>query len=153
MCRDKQQFDIHPLLWKGWCYLEGLYTQTSHRLTRNLHVLCRCELHRTWWFFKPSMLKSHFQKDIIKSSSQEREYQSTALLDIATRKTSPAIWSEFGCYGILTKATQTLVRHLQLPFISKRFFSSATQSCPTLCDPMDGSTPGFPDNIKTKPRF
>ena len=23
-------------------------------------------------------------------------------------------------------------------------FSSVTQSCPTLCDPMDGSTPGFP---------
>ena len=24
------------------------------------------------------------------------------------------------------------------------FFSSVTQSCPTLCDPMDCSTPGFP---------
>ena len=23
-------------------------------------------------------------------------------------------------------------------------FSSVTQSCPTLCDPMDRSTPGFP---------
>ena len=23
-------------------------------------------------------------------------------------------------------------------------FSSVTQSCPTLCDPMDSSTPGFP---------
>ena len=23
-------------------------------------------------------------------------------------------------------------------------FSSVAQSCPTLCDPMDGSTPGFP---------
>ena len=23
-------------------------------------------------------------------------------------------------------------------------FSSVTQLCPTLCDPMDGSTPGFP---------
>ena len=28
--------------------------------------------------------------------------------------------------------TQTLVRYLQFPFISKRFFSSVTQSCPTL---------------------
>ena len=25
-------------------------------------------------------------------------------------------------------------------------FSSVTQSCPTLCDPMDCSTPGFPDH-------
>ena len=24
------------------------------------------------------------------------------------------------------------------------YFSSVTQSCPTLCDPMDCSTPGFP---------
>ena len=27
---------------------------------------------------------------------------------------------------------------------AKWFFSSVTQSCPTLCDPMDCSTPGFP---------
>ena len=26
----------------------------------------------------------------------------------------------------------------------KNQFSSVTQSCPTLCDPMDYSTPGFP---------
>ena len=27
-------------------------------------------------------------------------------------------------------------------------FSSVTQSCPTLCDPMNLSTPGFPDHHK-----
>ena len=29
--------------------------------------------------------------------------------------------------------------------ISKHEFSSVAQSCPTLCDPMDYSMPGFPD--------
>ena len=28
-------------------------------------------------------------------------------------------------------------------------FSSVTQSCPTLCDPMDCSTPGFPVPTQT----
>ena len=36
-------------------------------------------------------------------------------------------------------------RHLEGQYIQKRFqFSSVTQSCPTLCDPMDCSMPGFP---------
>ena len=30
------------------------------------------------------------------------------------------------------------------PHKSSRSVSPVTQSCPTLCDPMDGSTPGFP---------
>ena len=34
--------------------------------------------------------------------------------------------------------------HSCLSFISCTQFSSVTQSCPTLCDPMDCSTPGFP---------
>ena len=31
-------------------------------------------------------------------------------------------------------------------FINIQTFSSAIQSCPTLCDPMDCSTPGLPDH-------
>ena len=33
-------------------------------------------------------------------------------------------------------------KHLYILYISQ--FSSVTQSCPTLCDPMDCSTPGLP---------
>ena len=34
--------------------------------------------------------------------------------------------------------------HEGLKYISRISFSSVAQSCPTLCDPMDCSTPGFP---------
>ena len=46
--------------------------------------------------------------------------------------------------------TQCIMKILALSFKSinkaslKVQFSSVTQSCPTLCDPMDCSTPGFP---------
>ena len=43
--------------------------------------------------------------------------------------------------------THLSVRHLQLERDLKakdQSVSSVAQSCPTLCDPMDGSTPGFP---------
>ena len=35
-------------------------------------------------------------------------------------------------------------RKNSLMHLSSLWFSSFTQSCPTLCDPMDCSTPGFP---------
>ena len=39
--------------------------------------------------------------------------------------------------------SQNLPFHPSLPQYSSVQFSSVTQSCPTLCDPMDCSTPGF----------
>ena len=43
------------------------------------------------------------------------------------------------------KSFRSQWRHLEDQYIQKRFqFSSVTQSCPTLCDPMDCSMPGFP---------
>ena len=44
-----------------------------------------------------------------------------------------AITGDTGCSSKRTTATQTSVQ-----------FSSVTQSCPTLCDPMNCSTPGLP---------
>ena len=41
------------------------------------------------------------------------------------------------------EARLTRVSHQKLTFSSVQF-SSATQSCPTLCDPMNRSTPGLP---------
>ena len=35
-------------------------------------------------------------------------------------------------------------RHTQVDIFLNEWFSSVTQSCPTLCDLMDCSTPGFP---------
>ena len=32
-------------------------------------------------------------------------------------------------------------------------FSSVTQSCPTLCDPMNRSTPGLPDHHRSSPKL
>ena len=32
----------------------------------------------------------------------------------------------------------------QFSHVLQELFSSVAQSCPTLCDPMDGSMPGFP---------
>ena len=37
----------------------------------------------------------------------------------------------------------TFIEHIFLQFNSVQF-SSVTQSCPTLCDPMNRSTPGLP---------
>ena len=37
-----------------------------------------------------------------------------------------------------------LIRRNTLYIFPQRQFSSVTQSCPTLCDPMECSTPGFP---------
>ena len=43
------------------------------------------------------------------------------------------------------KQIQFLPEHcVYLVFIAHNQFSSVTQSCPTLCDPMDCSIPGFP---------
>ena len=52
--------------------------------------------------------------------------------------------------GLHNLQTQRIMKILALSFKSinkaslKVQFSSVTQSCPTLCDPMDCSTPGFP---------
>ena len=42
------------------------------------------------------------------------------------------------------KCMWTYVCSLGMLCISRRSISSAAQSCPTLCDPMDCSMPGFP---------
>ena len=44
------------------------------------------------------------------------------------------------CYNLETERTRIFICH---PTISVQF-SSVIQSCPTLCNPMDCSTPGFP---------
>ena len=40
--------------------------------------------------------------------------------------------------------TVTLITSLQRRYLCCAIFSSVAQSCPTLCDPMDRSTPGLP---------
>ena len=47
-------------------------------------------------------------------------------------------------YYYLTLNSITLKAVLYLFFADSVQFSSVAQSCPTLCDPMDCSTPGFP---------
>ena len=47
---------------------------------------------------------------------------------------------EWGCYDILKNS---FIKVLFTGTINIQF-SSVTQSCPTLCDPMNSSTPGFP---------
>ena len=40
--------------------------------------------------------------------------------------------------------SKILLEHLDFNIYSINQFSSVAQSCPTLCDPMDCSTPGLP---------
>ena len=47
-----------------------------------------------------------------------------------------------GKHSILTHSFNKYL--LRISSLSSFWFSSVTQSCPTLCDPMDCSTPGFP---------
>ena len=37
-----------------------------------------------------------------------------------------------------------VLKHLQLKYLKENVFLSSVQSCPTLCDPMNHSTPGLP---------
>ena len=45
-----------------------------------------------------------------------------------------------GFYHLLSRVEETEAKEVNFP----SQFSSVTQSCPTLCDPMDYSTPGLP---------
>ena len=47
----------------------------------------------------------------------------------------------FGAHIVSVTSTRTLIKDLILSSVQ---FSSVTQSCPTLCNPMDWSMPGFP---------
>ena len=71
-------------------------------------------------------------------------------------------WSFFLLFGVLCQIILTLLKNqlsaiakkiLKMMYNQRRFafpdikctqFSSVTQSCPTLCDPMNRSTPGLP---------
>ena len=59
------------------------------------------------------------------------------------RRTSP-IWRPVSCvFHILNSLSSGLPVGSSFSLITAQF-SSVGQSCPTLCDPMDCSTPGFP---------
>ena len=47
----------------------------------------------------------------------------------------------FGAHIVSVTSTRTLIKDLILSSVQ---FSSVTQSCPTLCNPMNRSTPGLP---------
>ena len=51
----------------------------------------------------------------------------------------PRIWQSF-----LTLLSPTIIWNLSSKLVKFQSINSAAQSCPTLCDPMDCSTPGFP---------
>ena len=63
----------------------------------------------------------------------------------------PSLWPGCSVHGILQQEYWR-----GLPFASPLYtivqFSSASQSCPTLCDPLDCSTPGLPVHQKL-PKF
>ena len=50
----------------------------------------------------------------------------------------------YGLVFLLTEDTHALGIFLFFVFLPSVQFSSVAQLCPTLCDPMDCSTPGFP---------
>ena len=95
-------------------------------------------------YSKVAIYKINRQKSLAflhtKNEKTEREINKTILFTIAAKRTK-----YLGIY--LPKETkdpyieicQTLVRE-----ISSVQFSSVAQSCPTLCDPMNCSTPGLP---------
>ena len=94
-----------------------------------------------------------FSRSVVSDSSQPHGLQQASLL---------CPWSlpgkKMGCHsllhGILTQGSNPSLRHCRQQILyhlshqrsprSLGQFSSVAQSCPTLCDPMDCSTPGFP---------
>ena len=68
------------------------------------------------------------QPRTIRSESLQRELRKSAALFSLCAESSPVSCLNF----------QSLARYASV------LFSSVAQSCPTLCDPMDHSTPGFP---------
>ena len=60
---------------------------------------------------------------------------------------SSGSWWWTGKPDVLQSMGSQRVRHdwvIELNWTDVRYISSVTQSCPTLCNPMDCSTPGFP---------
>ena len=65
---------------------------------------------------------------------------------IATLFTIAKVWKQPKCLSSdewIKKMRYITPRNITQPFSSGQF-SSVTQSCPTLCDPMNCSTPGLP---------
>ena len=55
-------------------------------------------------------------------------------------------WASSSCPGWphLTPASHHLSFHLPYPYAAAAAAAESLQSCPTLCDPIDGSPPGSP---------
>ena len=58
----------------------------------------------------------------------------------------PSPYSQFSYYGLTTYYGQSIQYLIQ--YLDSVQFSSVTQSCPTLCNPMNCSTPGLPVHHK-----
>ena len=53
-------------------------------------------------------------------------------------------WTNKQNWSVHTKDHYSALKRKEILTFSSVQFNSVTQSCPTLCDPMDCSTPGFP---------
>ena len=81
--------------------------------------------HRRWWSYDPLLPRD---------SSQFMISRSLKLLSLWPSENK---WSNWSLYSLICPIS------FQSIFVSVQF-SSVSQSCPTLCDPMNRSTPGFP---------
>ena len=81
--------------------------------------------HRRWWSYDPLLSRD---------SSQFMISRSLKLLSLWPSENK---WSNWSLYSLICPIS------FQSIFVSVQF-SSVSQSCPTLCDPMNRSTPGLP---------
>ena len=106
---------------------KGLCFENINRCAGSQTTPSPCKLKSLWsWLAKSFSARTNMKT---RCSTQGKNHQSGLLSHVS---------------GIHQLVSEGDIKNKYRGFPWRSQFSSVAQSCPTLCDPVDGSTPGFP---------